>query len=282
MSYENPDVPEQVNYSQDNPLRELAILLAGALALVVLVVVALSLAASWLARQVPFEVERAVAEPFAARLLNEARATELLAAEVALQALAIEVARDMNLPEEQLPVVHVVDDDMVNAFATLGGHLVFTRNLLARLPHENALVTVLAHEIAHLQHRDPVVALGRGVAVTGALAVLGGVSDGGIFAGQMQQAGLLTVLAFNRDQERAADEVALAAVQRRYGHASGAADLFVLLQQESAGREPPAFLSTHPPSAERLERMRAAGDGTATVPLPAVYAALATAAEDRK
>lgn len=282
MSYENPDVPEAVNYSQDHPLRELAILLAGALALVVLAVVTLSLAASWLARQVPFEVERAVAEPFAERLLATARAPELLAAEVALQALAIEVARDMGLPDEQLPVVHVVDDDMVNAFATLGGHLVFTRRLLAQLPHENALVTVLAHEIAHLQHRDPVVALGRGVAVTGALAVLGGVSDGGIFAGQMQQAGLLTVLAFNRDQERAADEVALAAVQRRYGHASGAADLFVLLQQEAAGREPPAFLSTHPPSAERLARMRAAGNGAATVPLPAVYAALATAAEDRK
>ena len=42
-----------------------------------------------------------------------------------------------------------------NAYATAGGQLVFYRGLLEAMPHENALATVVAHEIAHVAHRDP-------------------------------------------------------------------------------------------------------------------------------
>ena len=70
--------------------------------------------------------------------------------------------------------VHYDPAGTVNAFATAGGNLVFYRGLLERMPHENALAMVVAHEIAHVLHRDPLAALGGGVASTVALLVLTG------------------------------------------------------------------------------------------------------------
>ena len=62
--------------------------------------------------------------------------------------------------------MHYDASDTVNAFATLGGHVVIYRGLLEKLPNENVVAMVVAHEIAHIKHRDPVAALGRGVAIT--------------------------------------------------------------------------------------------------------------------
>ena len=45
-------------------------------------------------------------------------------------------------------------------------------------------------------------------------------------AGVLGQAGMATLLSFNRDQEREADEAALRALHAEYGHVGGAIDLF--------------------------------------------------------
>ncbi|MFZ5755354.1 MAG: M48 family metallopeptidase [Pseudomonadota bacterium] len=268
MKYENPEPPEEVNYPTDHPLRELAILLAGALAVVAVLVVVLSVSAGWLARQIPFAVERGWATQFADRL--PAREPDPLrdAAEARLQAMAERVAGLQGMPADMRPVVHLLDDDRINAFATLGGHVMVTRGILEKLPHENALVLLLAHEIAHVKHRDPVVALGRGLAVMTALATLGGVGDGGAMTGRLQDAGLLTMLSFNRGQESAADEEALRTLALWYGHTAGATALFDVLVRAAAGHEPPEFMSTHPASEDRLARMEAAETSGDTVPLP--------------
>ena len=72
----------------------------------------------------------------------------------------------------------------------------------------------------------------------------------------MQVAGLLPLLKYNRDQERAADEEALAAVAAVYGHLGGAREVFAVLGK--LGRDDSArigILQTHPLSAERLARV---------------------------
>ena len=63
-----------------------------------------------------------------------------------------------------------------NAFATLGGHIAVTSGLYRRMPSENALALVLAHEIAHVSARDPISALGGSatLALLVALAVVAG------------------------------------------------------------------------------------------------------------
>lgn len=269
MSYENHEPPEGINYSQDEPLKDLLILLAGAAAIVVAAVFVLALAAGWLAARIPFDTERRLAAQFESSLDDkESSAPETEAVRERLQVMADRVARLQDFPPDMTPVVHVLDDELVNAFATIGGHVIVTRGILEKMPHENALVMLLAHEIAHVKHRDPVVALGRGVAVMTALAVMTGVSDSNALASQLQKAGLLTTLRFNRGQEQDADEEALRTLMAWYGHTEGASDLFSLLAEVQDGRAPPELLSTHPNVERRIARMREAlvrGDLT---PLP--------------
>ena len=148
------------------------------------------------------------------------------------------------------------DSATINAMATLGGNVFMYRGLLEKIPHENALAMVMAHEIAHVLHRDPVVGAGRGVAMTLALSALtAGASDGA--AGTMiSGTALLTGLTFSREQEAFADEAALAAVVKEYGSIVGAADLFHVfekLRNGSAG--PPKVLATHPLTADRIARI---------------------------
>ena len=68
--------------------------------------------------------------------------------------------------------MHYDDDADVNAFATLGGHIVVYPGLLEAVPDENALAMVLAHEIAHVRHRHPIVGLSRSAADATALETL--------------------------------------------------------------------------------------------------------------
>ena len=47
--------------------------------------------------------------------------------------------------------IAILDSDMVNAFATPGGHIFVTRGLVSAARSEDALAAVIAHEIAHIQ-----------------------------------------------------------------------------------------------------------------------------------
>lgn len=260
MQYENPEVPEGINYSRDHPLKEYAPLAAGAVLVALGIVAALVLGAGRLAQMVPFEVEAALVEH--AGLLPAAAAGDPVS--VYLQGLADRLAAAQSLPRGLRVTVQYLDGDVVNGFATLGGQVFVYRGLLARLPHENALAMLLAHEVAHVAHRDPIVALGRGVAVGVALASLAGLSDSRLIEGLIGQAGTLTTLGFSRRQEARADAAALAALERVYGHVRGAEALFEVL---AGGPEPPVFFSTHPLTGSRMEAVRRYAAGRPLGPL---------------
>ena len=49
--------------------------------------------------------------------------------------------------------VEILDTNEIAAFASPGGHIFFSRGLVALAPSEDALAAVIAHEIAHIQHR---------------------------------------------------------------------------------------------------------------------------------
>jgi predicted Zn-dependent protease len=175
--------------------------------------------------------------------------------------------------------VHYIDEPEVNAFATLGGHVAAYRGLIERMPDENALAMVVAHEIAHVQHRHPIASLGRGVAFGAVLSLFSAGAGSSVADSVLGRSGLLTILTFNRTQEAEADETGVAALAKAYGHAGGATDTFDVLRQAAAEaglREPPEFLSTHPVTDDRLERLSVVirrngwpAEGTRT-PVPAV------------
>lgn len=251
MDYSNPEIPEGINTSEEHPLKEFAILTGGVLGGIFLVAVILTLLAETLAPYIPFSMEKELAQKFIAapESGNETQAY--------LQDLADELMENMDIPKDMSVTVHYVEDNVENAFATMGGHVFIHRGLLDMIPNENALAMVLAHEVAHVQHRHPLMAMGRGVVLGLLLAATAGMSGDRFVGGIISDTGAVAALSFNRKQESEADLTALAALEKHYGHVAGADDLFKTLIKirDKHGISMPQFLSTHPLSEDRIKNI---------------------------
>lgn len=270
--YSNPELPEAVNNSDAHPLRSFVVMAGALAALGVGAALTLAVLAGTLARYLPYSTEERLIAPYAAQYPPTGEPVEAY-----LQGLADRLARRMALPEGMRLRVHYLDNEVVNAFATLGGHIAVYRGLLREMPDENALAMVLAHEAAHAQHRHPIASLGRGIAFAATLSLASQAAGSRAADSILGSSGMLTLLTFSRAQEEESDDTGLEALVAEYGHAGGAVDTFrrMAAAAREAGRdEPPLFLSTHPVTERRIarleQRMAARGwaaDGPRT-PLP--------------
>lgn len=249
MKYSNQQLPEGINTSSRHPLKTFFSLLA--LMLIALFVMALVLgwSGAWLARLVPFEKEQS--------LLSNVDVIESYDSPVQdyLDELAADLLVRMDMQDEFSVKVNFSPEMQVNAFATLGGNLLFYKGLLKDMQSENALVMLLAHELAHVKHRDPIASIGQGLAIETGLGMALGQAD----IGMLGSAGLYTRLKFSRDMESAADKEALAAVIDRYGHLGGALGLYKVLLEKSARVSflEPEFMMTHPLTQNRVTQLEA-------------------------
>src|SRR5699024_8817927 len=136
-----------------------------------------------------------------------------------------------------------IGKEQANAFATLGGQIFVTRGLLKQVSSENALAFVLAHEIAHVKHRDPIRALSSGAVFELIWLGLAG-SPGGQAAVTrvLGSTGLLTLMNVRRGMEKAADREALAALRRVFGSDCGAGEFFCRLLKEGGQPQWSVFL----------------------------------------
>ena len=300
MSYENPRQPEGINVRDDHPLRDFFSLLLVLLIIVVTTVFALTLAAERLVHYIPFATEQRIVEAVGVRfgdfdpLADEAATTsadERAAREKYLRLLADRLAEHMEMPADMTFTVHYSPSDTLNAYATLGGHVVLFQGLIEKLPNENALAMVLAHEMAHVKLRHPIVAMSRGLTVAIAVGSILGFTDNAASAQLVQWLGITTAVSFSRDQERAADALAADVLIAEYGHLHGANDLFKALSAGAEGAQgvdlPPLlteFAATHPALAERIETIDARAaqleTGGATSPLPELMGGLAPGLQD--
>lgn len=152
----------------------------------------------------------------------------------------------------------VVDDPTPNAFALPGGFIFVTRGLLALMNSEAELATVLGHEIGHVTAKHSVTQMSRQQ-----IAQIG-LGLGSVFVPEVAQvsdlagAGLqLLFLKYGRDDEHQADDLGFRYAFDNHYDVRQMADVFRSLERagESAGQSPvPAWLSTHPFPAERIER----------------------------
>jgi Zn-dependent protease with chaperone function len=258
--YANPDVPHEVNVGEKTPLPDFFRLSLGLVLLTLIVTTVVFFVARRYAPSLPFRYEAALADAVWKRAGKKAAesagtASACAAGERALQRLADRLAAKMKLPQEMTIRVHLVPGRQANAFATLGGHILVNTALVERVHSENALAMVLAHEIGHIKHRDPIVALGGGVAVALLLSATIGGSDGGVLAGWAVG---MTQMSFSRAQEERADREALSALRTHYGHTGGADEFFATIMDEHpATSKIPVFLNTHPMPSTRLDAIRA-------------------------
>ncbi len=214
----------------------------------------------------PIEAEQRFVKPYEQltgywqQKYGEEATEERLNIEHYLQTLSNELGEASDLPAGMQLKVHLINSDAVNAFATLGGHVFVCRGLMESVADENGLSMVLAHEIAHIKHRDPVVGMSRGLALQLIYSfVTGDYSRGSdwVFYG-----GDLGLLYFSREQESNADVQALSALHRHYGHIRGHTQIFEILSEaqeeegvsdadsESASLD---WLSSHPDLTDRID-----------------------------
>jgi len=173
-----------------------------------------------LASLVPFEMEQRLSSPYIASLPRNEAMDEYL------QALTNKLLALEKLPADMQVIVHYVDSNEINAFSTVGGHVFVFRGMLEKLPHENALVMLLAHEIAHIKYRHPLKGVGKGVVASLMLSMLFGTTYSDTVDKVFHDAGLLTVLKFSQDQEIVADEEGMRVYYQYYQHSYGMADLY--------------------------------------------------------
>lgn len=251
MEYTNPEIPEGINTTKEHPLKEFLILTLGVFGTIVLAVVILSLLAERLAVYVPFSVEQQLIPDNFIMTGTDSKMHAYV------QDLSDQLAQHLDLPENMQFIIHYSEEPVENAFATIGGHIYIYQGLVDLLPNENALSMVIAHEMAHVYHRHPIIAMGRGVVIGLLLAAISGLSSD-YFIGQIvTDAGVITLLTFTRDQEQEADNTALALLAAHYGHIAGADELFKTFLKR-ADENPvtvPQFLSTHPLSESRINNI---------------------------
>lgn len=248
MEYSNPELPEGINTSKEHPLREFVILSVGLLATVFIVVSLLIVIVDNFADKIPFEYESKL--PVSSFIDN----LDVEKLPPYLDAVTQKVLASYELPKEMNITFHYVNEDTVNAFATLGGHIVLYRGLLDKLKNEEELAMVVAHEIAHIKHRHPILSVSHGVVVSVVLTAISGSSGNSIVNDFIGQTGMASLMRFSRDYEYQSDKDAIDSLIKIYGHADGALGLFKVFKSEFGKEGSFEFLATHPLTENRISQ----------------------------
>ena len=158
----------------------------------------------------------------------------------------------------------VIDDPKtVNAWCMPGGKMAVYSGLFPIAKDENGLAVVMAHEISHaLAHhsaerlsRSEIMQLGE----TGLLAAVNAKEPGATKAigGALGLGAQLGIdMPFSRQQESEADHIGLVLMAKAGYDPARAVDFWQRMLAYSKGKEPPAFLSDHPSSEQRIEDIK--------------------------
>lgn len=263
MRYENRNPPEGINTSEHKPVREFLRLTVFALIAIAVLGVMLNYTGSLLGGLLPFRTElwmtqrvdrimREAGEPSPFQDSTEQGAEHPL--QQYLQSLADRVESALELPDPIVITLHYSDDEVFNAYATLGGHVFLFKGLLKHLPHENALAMLMAHEFSHVGQRHMAKSVGGGLTLAaGSSLLLGAAAFENRF---FSMASALASTRFSRGMETEADTYALLAVNKLYGHINGADDLFELFvdfRDDDQADLLDTFFSTHPLDDSRIK-----------------------------
>jgi predicted Zn-dependent protease len=160
--------------------------------------------------------------------------------------------------------VAILKTNEINAFATPGGHIFVTRGLIACASNEDALASVIAHEIAHIQLQHALTSIRNAryvnAAVSGTLAGVGEAAGGGLVSeltGIMSESvneiiTTMVVKGFSKKDELEADETALSLLASAGYQPSGLMEMLDLLKEKQGNDKTKGFGKTHPTPAERI------------------------------
>lgn len=153
-------------------------------------------------------------------------------------------------PRPKIPYTfQVVQDDSVNAFATMGGFVYVNTGLLKLADNEAQLASVIGHEIGHIAARHAVKQMKETAIAQGVLGAAGLSRSTAVNIGVE----LALLRPNSRNDEFQSDQLGIQ-MMGRAGYAQTAAADFMtkLLRQQST----PTFLSRHPATSDRVARLR--------------------------
>lgn len=233
-----------------------AVLLSIAIMLAVLVpgyLYGLPAAAKYVSQHMPEQLQRSIGKEALGFLDQKFFQPTALPPE--RQNVLIERFKSLKLPKQGMPTHEILFRKSKigpNAFALPSGQIVMTDEMIALLGTDDAVMGVLAHELGHLHERHLLRRIIQG-SVVGmvTMVLLGDVSS--------TVAALPTALLdmkYSRDAEREADDYAIAMMKVNGIPLTGLRQTFEKLGSQSI--ELNAYLSSHPPAVERIERIRQA------------------------
>lgn len=145
-----------------------------------------------------------------------------------------------------------------NAFALPGGTIVITDDMVIAAESLEEVLAVLAHEIGHVELRHSM----RHVLQDSAVALVAATITSDAASLSVAIAGLPALLAqtkYSREFEASADDYAFRLLKQRSYSPAAFASLMERLSKKHEGEERAfAYVSTHPVTAERIKRARAA------------------------
>lgn len=150
----------------------------------------------------------------------------------------------------------VVEDDAVNAFATMGGFVYVTTGLIEAADTEAELAGVVGHEIGHIAGRHAVQQMRQAAITQGITGALGVNRDRLVNIGTQ----IALQLPASRSAEYEADRHGFHSMGRAGYDQSG---MVTFMQKLVRQGSPPEFLSTHPDARNRVNSLQQLDDSDA-------------------
>lgn len=148
-------------------------------------------------------------------------------------------------------VFQVVEDNEINAFATMGGYVYIQTGLMKAAKNEAELASVMGHEISHIVAKHAVKQM-KDQALTQGLLTAAGLDQSAAVQIGVQ---LALSLPHSRDDELEADQLGLDNLTKACYNPSGMVSFMRTLEQASNGGVP-TFLSTHPSPTNRVSLLQ--------------------------
>ena len=180
-----------------------------------------------------------------------------------MQQVGKRIAAAANKPDYQWEFTVIDDPKQANAFCLPGGKVAVYTGIFPIAKDEAGLATVIGHEVAHALARHGAERMSTSMALQAAgMAVA--VAAGGQSAATQQAimsayglgAQVGVALPFSRSQESEADRIGLILMAKAGYDPEAAVGLWQRMEQNSNGKGPPAWLSTHPSESTREQDIR--------------------------
>lgn len=160
----------------------------------------------------------------------------------------------------------ILNSGEINAFSCPGGIIFVTKGLLHSVKNEDELAAVLAHEVAHVNHRDGISSIKQSRWAEAATIIGSKMAKNyssqdfsrlvNLFEGSIDDiVKTLIVNGFSQSEEYKADETALTYLLRAGYNPEALKDYLERLVRQHKGSGE-GILKTHPATADRIERVK--------------------------